>query len=62
MKCLIYQVRVGTPPKYYDFCIDSVKLYCDRHGIDHVLLTEPKLKIKPKKWKRRRQIGLSPYL
>lgn len=48
MKNLIYQVKVGpNPPKFYDTCIDSVKRYCDKHNIKHIVETEPKLKIRP---------------
>lgn len=47
MKTMIFQVKVGNPPSFYDYCINSVKQYADRVGADHVLLTEPKLKIRP---------------
>ena len=48
MKRLIYQVKVGpNPPVYYDTCIRSAAEYCTKYGIDHVVQTEPILKIRP---------------
>ena len=47
MKRLIYQVYVGNPSRLYDHCVQSVKNYCDKHGIDHEVLKTPKLRIKP---------------
>jgi len=47
MKRLIYQVYVGKPSRLYDHCIQSVRDYCDRHIIDHVIQRTPILKIKP---------------
>jgi hypothetical protein len=49
MKRLIYQVCLGKQrkSKLYKTCIESVKEYCDQHGIDHVLQTQPILRIKP---------------
>lgn len=45
---MIYQVKVGpNPPPFYDICIDSVAKYCKKHNIDHIVQTEPKLKIRP---------------
>ncbi len=44
---LIYQVKVGETPAFYDTCIASVAAYCERHGIEHIVQTEPKLKIAP---------------
>jgi len=53
MKTLIYQVKVGpTPPAFYDICINSAKEYCKKYGIDHVVQTEPLMKIKPLKSQR----------
>lgn len=53
MKKMIYQVCVGdTPPPYYKTCIQSVKDYCERHGIHHVIQREPILKIRPLNSKR----------
>lgn len=52
MKNLIYQVKVGNPPPFYDVCIDSVATYCKKYGIDHIVQTEPLLKIVPKASKR----------
>ena len=47
MKKLIYQVAVGKPSHLYTWCMDSVKTYCERHGIDHHIQTEAVLKIAP---------------
>lgn len=47
MKRMIYQVSVGKPSKLYQACIDSVNAYCKRYGIDHIVQTEPILKIVP---------------
>ncbi len=47
MKTLIYQVSVGNPPAFYNTCINSVKQYCERYNIDHIVQTEPILKICP---------------
>jgi len=47
MKQMIYQVYVGKPSKLYDHCIQSVKEYCEKYGIDHVVQKQPILKIKP---------------
>jgi len=44
---MIYQVSVGKPSKLYEHCIDSVAQYCERHDIKHIVLTQPKLRIKP---------------
>lgn len=55
MKCLIYQVNVGSSPKFYDFCIGSVQKYCDKFNIDHIVETEPKLKIQPIASKRSKE-------
>lgn len=49
MKTLIYQVKVGKPPKFYDYCIESADRYCKKYGIDHIVQTEPILKIRPVK-------------
>lgn len=47
MKRLIFQVSVGKPSKLYETCIQSVADYCKKFSIDHIVLTEPKLKIRP---------------
>ena len=47
MKRLIYQVYVGKRSKLYDHCIASVKLYCEKYNIDHVIQKTPILRIKP---------------
>jgi len=53
MKRLIYQVKVGpNPPAYYDICIGSAAEYCKKYDIDHIVQTEPILKIRPLNSKR----------
>jgi hypothetical protein len=49
MKRLIYQVMVGESrdSKLYAHCIQSVREYCDRHNINHIVQTQPKLRISP---------------
>ena len=47
MKRMIYQVAVGRKSKLYEHCIESCKVYCEAHGIDHVVQRIPILKIKP---------------
>ena len=44
---MIYQVSVGKPSKLYEHCIQSVRQYCKKHDIKHIVLTEPKLRIRP---------------
>jgi len=47
MKRMIFQVAVGKPSKLYEHCIESVSNYCEKYDIKHIVLTEPKLRIKP---------------
>lgn len=47
MKRMIYQVSVGKPSNLYRVCIDSVNAYCKKYGIEHIVQTEPILKIVP---------------
>ena len=47
MKRLIYQVYVGKPSRLYDHCTQSVADYCYRYSIDHKILRQPILRIKP---------------
>ena len=47
MKRMIYQVYVGKPSRLYDHCTASVAMYCQEHGIDHVVQKTPILRIKP---------------
>lgn len=49
MRRLCYQISVGNPPAFYQDCIASVKRYCERLNMDHIVQTEPILKIKPVK-------------
>lgn len=44
---LVYQVAVGETPAFYKTCIASVERYCKRIGAEHVVQTEPKLRIVP---------------
>lgn len=48
-KQLVYQVKVGKTPAFYDLCIASVERYCKRIGADHHVQTEPILRIVPKR-------------
>jgi hypothetical protein len=52
MRRLIYQVAVGEVPAFYGICIESVARYCNRHHIDHIVQTEPLLRIAPLASKR----------
>lgn len=47
MNRLIFQVSVGKPSKLYEHCIESVAHYCAKYDIEHIVLTQPKLRIKP---------------
>ena len=49
MKRLIYQVCLGQAQnsKLYKKCIESVANYCEKHGIEHHVQTQPILMIKP---------------
>jgi len=51
---LIFQVAVGEKRPLYERCLGSAKNYCERHGLDHVVLREPVLRIRPKASKRSR--------
>jgi hypothetical protein len=46
-KQLVYQVKVGETPAFYDNCILSVERYCKRHGFDHIVQKETILRIVP---------------
>lgn len=47
MKRMIYQVAVGNQSSLYQHCIDSVNHYCNKYNIQHIVQTNPILKIKP---------------
>jgi len=47
MRRMMYQVSVGKPSKLYETCIASVAHYCKKYSIDHIIQTEPILKISP---------------
>lgn len=50
---MIYQVKVGSnTPAFYDLCINSVANYCKKYNIEHIVQTEPILKIRPVNSKR----------
>ena len=59
MKRLIYQVSVGKTSKLYKHCINSVSEYCDKHDIEHYVLTKPKLRINPNPFTSNRSDGAS---
>ena len=47
VKRLIFQVCVGKPSRLYEHCINSVDRYCADNAIDHIVLKNPQLKIRP---------------
>ena len=47
MKRMIYQVAVGNQSSLYQHCIRSVNQYCNKYNIQHIVQTNPILKIKP---------------
>ena len=47
MNRMIYQVAVGSQSKLYLHCIESVKKYCEKYNITHIVQNEPILKIRP---------------
>jgi hypothetical protein len=59
MKRLIYQVSVGKPSNLYTHCIESVSKYCEKFGIEHQVLTSPKLRIQPNPFSSNRSEGAS---
>lgn len=52
MRRLIFQVAVGEVPGFYGPCMASVQAYAERIGADYKCLTEPVLRIVPKKSQR----------
>ncbi len=44
---MIYQVAVGKPPPFYQVCIDSAAAYCQRYDIEHIVQTEPTIRLRP---------------
>jgi len=54
MKRLVFQGYVGAKSKLYDACNDRVANYCKRHGLEHYVLKEPRLKINPDKGRTNR--------
>ena len=61
MSRLIYQVAVGQPSKLYEHCINSVKDYCDRHDIEHLVQRVPKFWIKPDPFTSNRSDGATRH-
>ena len=59
MKRLIYQVAVGPQSKLYQKCIQSVKEYCEKYDITHIVQTIPLLMIKPDPFLSNRSEGAS---
>jgi|TARA_R110001606_G_scaffold393675_3_gene563809 hypothetical protein len=57
MKSLIFQVYVGPKSRLYDHCTASAKAYAERIDADYVLLTQPKLRIKPDPFSSNRSEG-----
>ena len=47
MKRMRYQVAVGKQSNLYQHCIQSVKDYCNKFNITHIVQNEPILKIRP---------------
>jgi len=47
MNRMIYQVAVGSQSRLYLHCIESVKNYCDKYNITHIVQNEPILRIRP---------------
>lgn len=47
MKRLIYQVYTGRKSELYDYCVDSVMAYCEKYNIDHIVQSQPLMRIKP---------------
>jgi hypothetical protein len=47
MKRMIYQVYTGKPSKLYDWCTNSVRDYCKKYEIDHIVQRQPIMRIKP---------------
>ena len=47
MKRMIYQVAVGKQSNLYQHCIQSVKDYCLKYNITHIVQNDPILKIRP---------------
>jgi len=52
MRRLIFQVAVGEVPWFYHPCMNSAQRYADRIGAHYLRLTEPMLRIVPKKSQR----------
>jgi hypothetical protein len=52
MRRLIFQVAVGEVPGFYKPCMYSMRAYAARIGADYEALTEPELRIVPKKSQR----------
>lgn len=58
----IVQVNVGAGKPLFDKCIASVQEYALRHRMEHILINEPILKIKPKNSQRSKNALRLGYL
>ena len=52
MRRLVWQVYIGQRRPLWESCLDSIEAYCERHGFEHRVLTEPVLRIVPLKSQR----------
>lgn len=52
MRLLVYQVAIGEQRPLWQHCLDSVGIWCKRHGYDHHIQREPLLRIRPKNSQR----------
>lgn len=48
MKRLVHQVLVGDVKSLWRTCVESMAVYCRRHGLTHFVQTEPVLRIFPR--------------
>jgi hypothetical protein len=61
MKRLLFQIYIPIrgQSNLYDLCTESAAKYCEKYGIDHVIMREPKLRINPEMARtERNKIGL----
>ena len=61
MKRLIFQIYlpIRGESKLYNLCTDSVARYCEKYGLDHIIMREPKLRVNPDmKATNRNKVGL----
>jgi lipopolysaccharide biosynthesis glycosyltransferase len=60
MKRAVYQVAIGDSP-LYTVCTQSVARWCEKHGVEHVVQTEPILKIRPGPGNQRSPQATKPH-